>query len=57
MSVNSALRLGVSRATTYRLVRLFRSGGTATSLLQRKRGPPTGHRALDAERDSIIHAQ
>lgn len=48
--------LGVSRATTYRLVRLFRSGGTATSLLQRKRGRPTGHRALDAERDSIIHA-
>jgi len=48
-------QLGVSRATTYRLVRLFRSGGTATSLLQRKRGRPAGHRALDAARDSIIH--
>lgn len=48
--------LGVSRATTYRLLGLFRSGGTATSLLQRKRGRPTGHRSLDAERDSIIHS-
>lgn len=48
--------LGLSRATTYRLLKLFQSGGTATSLLERKRGRPKGHRTLDKERDGIIRA-
>ncbi|MHC2301550.1 transposase [Rhizobium mongolense] len=46
--------LDVSRSTVYRLIKLFRSGGTVTSLVDRKRGRPEGHRVLDAKREEII---
>ena len=49
-----ALELGVSQATTYRLISVFRDGGTATSLLDRKRGRPSGHRTLDDRREETI---
>ena len=48
--------LGVSKATAYRLVKLFRAGGTVLSLVDRKRGRPEGHRALDEEREEIIRS-
>jgi putative transposase len=48
--------LEVSRSTVYRLIKLFRSGGTVTSLVDRKRGRPEGHRVLDAKREEIIRA-
>ena len=34
-----AWELGLSRATAYRMTRLFRAGGTVTSLMDRTRGP------------------
>ena len=46
--------LGVSKATAYRLVKAFRAGGTVLSLVDRKRGRPEGHSALDQEREEII---
>ena len=46
--------LGVSQATAYRLVRLFREGGTVSSLVDRKRGRRKDHRTLDKEREEII---
>jgi putative transposase len=46
--------LGLSRASVFRLLRLFRESGTVMSLVDRKRGRPTGHRALDAARERII---
>src|SRR5208283_1113734 len=33
-----AWELGLSRATTYRMIRLFRAGGTVASLMDRTRG-------------------
>lgn len=51
-----AVEMGVSQATAYRLIKLFRSGGTVMSLLDRKPGRPDGHRTLDAEREQIIRA-
>ncbi len=45
---------GVSQATAYRLVRLFREGGTVSSLVDRKRGRRKDHRTLDKEREEII---
>jgi len=49
-----AAKLGLSRATTYRLIKVFREGGTVTSLLGRKRGRPKGFRPLDDRRQDII---
>jgi putative transposase len=46
--------LGVSQATAYRLVRLFRERGTVSSLVDRKRGRRKDHRTLDKEREEII---
>ncbi|WP_457662313.1 Mu transposase C-terminal domain-containing protein [Sinorhizobium medicae] len=49
-----ATELDISRATAYRLIKLFRAGGTVTSLVDRKRGRPEGHRVLDDKREEII---
>lgn len=49
-----ANELGLSRASVFRLIKLFRESGTVMSLVDRKRGRPTGHRALDARREEII---
>jgi hypothetical protein len=38
-----AAGLGLSQATAYRLIKLFRAGGTVLSLVDRKRGRPQGH--------------
>ena len=46
--------LGVSQATAYRLVRLFREGGTVSALVDRKRGRRKDHHTLDKEREEII---
>ena len=49
-----ANELDISRATAYRLIKLFRAGGTVISLLDRRRGRPDGHRVLDDKREEII---
>ncbi len=49
-----AWELGLSRATTYRMIRLFRAGGTVTSLMDRTRGRRDGFRTLDKDREEII---
>ncbi len=49
-----ASELGVSVATTYRLIKVFQSGGTVTKLVDRKRGRPDGHRTLDEQREEIV---
>jgi putative transposase len=49
-----AVEIGVSQATAYRLIRLFRAGGSVLSLVDRKRGRPQGHRTLDETREEII---
>ncbi|WP_437412691.1 helix-turn-helix domain-containing protein [Sinorhizobium meliloti] len=49
-----ATELAISRATAYRLIKLFRAGGTVMSLVDRKRGRPDGHRVLDDQREEII---
>ncbi|PJR08450.1 transposase [Sinorhizobium meliloti] len=49
-----ATELDVSRATAYRLIRLFRAGGTVMALVERKRGRPEGHRVPDDKREEII---
>ncbi|MDW9925085.1 DDE-type integrase/transposase/recombinase [Sinorhizobium meliloti] len=49
-----ATELEISRATAYRLIKLFRAGGTVMSLVDRKRGRPEGHRILDDKREEII---
>ncbi|RWI30858.1 MAG: transposase [Mesorhizobium sp.] len=49
-----AAELGLGRATAYRLIKLFRSGGTVMTLVDRKRGRPEGHRVLDEKREEII---
>ncbi len=46
--------LGLSRASVFRLIKLYRKGGTVMSLVDRKRGRPSGHRALDGRREEII---
>jgi putative transposase len=51
-----AAELGLSQATTYRLIKLFRAGGTIMSLVDRKRGRPERHRGLDETREKIIRA-
>ncbi|WEX91792.1 DDE-type integrase/transposase/recombinase (plasmid) [Sinorhizobium garamanticum] len=49
-----ATEIETSRATAYRLIKLFRAGGTVMSLVDRKRGRPEGHRVLDDKREEII---
>ncbi len=49
-----AIEMDVSQATAYRLVKLFRAGGTVLSLVDRKRGRPEGHRTLDEKREEIV---
>ena len=49
-----AWELGLSRATAYRMIRLFRAGGTVTSLMDRTRGRRHGFRVLDTAREEII---
>ncbi|MBD8892614.1 Mu transposase C-terminal domain-containing protein [Roseibium litorale] len=49
-----AVEMDVSQATAYRLVKLFRAGGTVLSLADRKRGRPEGHRTLDEKREEIV---
>jgi putative transposase len=51
-----AAELGLSRATAYRLIKLFRAGGTVLSLVDRNRGRPQGHRMLDDKQEEIISA-
>jgi putative transposase len=51
-----AAELGLSRATAYQLIKLFRVGGTVLSLIDCKRGRPEGHRALDEKREGVIRA-
>jgi putative transposase len=48
------LGIWLSRATVYRMIRLFRTGGTVTSLMDRTRGRREGFRTLDKEREEII---
>ena len=45
-----------SRASVFRLIKLFREGGTVMSLVDRKPGRPVGHRTLDAAREEIRRA-
>ena len=58
MSVAEVALLGaeleISQATAYRLIKLFRAGGTVMSLVERKPGRPEGHRVLDDRREEII---
>ncbi|MDX0855185.1 DDE-type integrase/transposase/recombinase [Sinorhizobium medicae] len=49
-----AAELDVSRATAFRLIKLFRAGGTVMSLVERKPGRPNGRRMLDDRREEII---
>ncbi len=49
-----AEELDLSRASVFRLIKLFREGGTVMSLVDRKRGRPVGHRTLDAAREEIV---
>jgi putative transposase len=51
-----AADLGLSQATAYRLIKMFRVGGTGLSLVDRKRGRPEGHRVLDDRREQVIRA-
>jgi putative transposase len=49
-----AAEMEVSPATAYRLIKLFRGGGTVLSLVERKRGRSEGHRTLDEKRERLI---
>lgn len=51
-----AAEMNVSQATAYRLIKLFRAGGTVLSLVDRKRGWPAGHHSLDERREEIIRS-
>jgi putative transposase len=51
---NLAEELGLSRATTYRMIELFRTGCTVTSLMGKLPGRPKGYRTLEAEREGEI---
>jgi putative transposase len=50
----AADELGISRATLYRMVRLYRAGGTVSSLLPRSVGRPKKSRSLSPEREGLI---
>jgi putative transposase len=47
-------QLGMSRASLYRLIRLFRADGTVTALMPRAAGRPQGLRLLDVKREALI---
>ena len=47
-------QFGMSRASLYRLIRLFRADGTVTALMPRTAGRPQGLRLLDANREAVI---
>lgn len=47
-------RLGMSRASLYRLIRRFRAGSTVTALMPSPEGRPKGLRLLDAKREAVI---
>lgn len=49
-----AVEIGVSRATAYRLIRLFLADGAVLSLVDRKRRRPQGHQILDEKREEIV---
>lgn len=49
-----AWELDLSRATLYRMIKLFRAGGTVSSLMDRKRGRRQGYRALDNDREALV---
>jgi putative transposase len=51
---NLSQDLGLSRATAYRMIELFRTGCTVTSLMAKSPGRPRGHRALDSKREDLI---
>ncbi|WP_367217961.1 hypothetical protein [Mesorhizobium sp.] len=36
------------------MIKLFRAGGTVSSLMDRKRGRRQGHRALDKDREAVV---
>ena len=52
--VELADELGLSQATAYRLIKLFKDGGTVTSLVNRKPGRPMGYHTLDDRLHQII---
>jgi putative transposase len=54
--VELAAEIGLSQATAYRLIKVFRAGGTILSLVDRKSGRPEGHRVLDEKREKVIQA-
>jgi putative transposase len=54
--VELAAESGLSQATAYRLIKVFRAGGTVLSLVDRKSGRPEGHRVLDEKREKVIQA-
>jgi len=53
--IELADELRISQATAYRLIKLFRDGGTVTSLVNRKPGRPTGFQTLDDRLHQIIN--
>ena len=48
------VELGLSRATLYRMIRLYRAGRTVSSLLPRSVGRPKKSRSLTPEREALI---
>nr|WP_245269098.1 hypothetical protein [Mesorhizobium sp. WSM2561] len=36
------------------MIKLFRAGGTVSSLMDRKRGRRRGHRVLDKDREALV---
>ena len=50
----TAHELGISRATLYRMIRLYRDTGTVSSLLPRAVGRPKKSRSLSPEREALI---
>ena len=50
----AAIELGVSRATLYSMIQLYREGRTVSSLLPRSVGRPKKSRSLSPEREALI---
>lgn len=53
-AVELARELGLSRATTYRMIKLFELGCTVTSLMSKTAGRRQGYHALDNKREGVI---